>query len=152
MFERMESRPAFTVLGLKYRGRNDQGEVPLLWEKLIPRAAEIQYKENEWESFGVMDHYDPGSGEFEYLAGYAVTSLADAPEDMTSWDIPDQIYAVFRSTLAELQELFHYAYQEWLPDSAFERGPGPEFELYDPSFCEDETLYLYLPVIEKKQP
>ncbi len=41
-----------------------------------------------------MDNYDPELGEFDYVAGVAVSSPKDQPSDLAIWDIPEQTYAV----------------------------------------------------------
>jgi AraC family transcriptional regulator len=53
------AKPAFTVVGLKYRGKNEHNEIPQLWESLFPdRVAEIQHKVDPHVSYGVEGKFD----------------------------------------------------------------------------------------------
>lgn len=146
----IKSKPAFTVVGMKYRGKNKNKEIPQLWFKLGPRMNEIKHRIGP--AYGVMDNYNEESGEFDYVAGIEVDSAADIPEGMVSIDVPEQTYAVFTSTLPTLVETFQHAYKTWLPQSGYKRVDGPEFELYDETFNPaDETsvMYIYIPVRKK---
>ncbi len=42
MERKIESRPAFRVVGMKYRGKNEQDEIPGLWRAFAARVAEVQ--------------------------------------------------------------------------------------------------------------
>ena len=149
MEPKIVSRPAFTVVGMKYRGKNENNEIPQMWREFGPRECEIKHMAQPHVAYGVCGNYDEGSGEFDYVAGFGVDSLADMPEGMVSWEVPEQIYAVFTCTLPTLGETFEYAYKTWLPESGYERADGPEFELYDESFDpEDKSsqMTVYIPV------
>ena len=142
--------PAFTVVGVKYRGQNKEGEIPRMWcEQFLPRAAEIPSKKEPWVFYGVMGNYDEATGEFDYVAGAEVEDASEIPEGMVSWSIPDNTYAAFDCTLPTLHEAFHHIYQEWLPTSDYRRAPGPEFEYYPPGFHEDQRMRLYVPVLRR---
>ena len=146
----IKSKPAFTVVGMKYRGKNKEDEIPQLWIKFGRRMNEIKHRIGP--GYGVMDNYDEKSGEFDYVAGVGVDSSADIPEDMVKIDIPEQTYAVFTCTLPTLDKTFHHAYKTWLPQSGYNRVDGPEFELYDETFNpidEASLLYIYIPVVKK---
>jgi predicted transcriptional regulator YdeE len=36
------SKPAFTIVGLKYRGKNEGNEIPALWQTFMARAQPDQ--------------------------------------------------------------------------------------------------------------
>lgn len=150
MEPRFVSKPAFTVVGVKYRGRNDNNEIPALWESFFPQqAARIEDKLDPTVSYGVEDNMDMASGEFDYLAGYEVSGGAQTPEGMERWDLPPQTYAVFRGPLSQIHAMYHSVYHDWLPRSGYRRAPGPEFELYDRDFDPVNgklDMYLYVPV------
>lgn len=61
-------RAGMTVIGLKYRGRNEHQEIPQLWARFVPRMHEVHSVSTA--SFGVMDNYDPTTGEYDYLAAF----------------------------------------------------------------------------------
>lgn len=146
----IKSKPAFTVVGMKYRGKNEKDEIPQLWFKFGRRMNEIKHRIGP--AYGVRDNYDEESGEFDYVAGIGVDSSADIPESMVRIDVPEQTYVVFTCTLPTLVETFQHVYKIWLPQSDYKRVDGPEFELYDETFNPaDETsmLYIYIPVVKK---
>ncbi|MCL7452058.1 MAG: GyrI-like domain-containing protein [Anaerolineae bacterium] len=128
------SRLAFTVVGLHYRGKNEENEIAQMWATSGSRLGEIEHVAEPGVAFGVIDHMDAEAGAFEYVAGLAVERAGDVPEGMVSWEIPAQTYAVFTCTLPTIRETMHRIYEEWLPASGYERPEGPEFELYGPAF------------------
>ena len=143
------SRPAFTVVGMKYRGRNEQREIPQLWDRFMPRSGEIQHRVDPHVAYGVMGNYDMATGEFDYLAGFEVEGAAEIPAGMAHWDVPAQTYAVFPCTLPTLMDVIHQINQAWLPASGRQRAEGPEFEFYDERFDPSDpssAMYIYVPL------
>ena len=57
--------PAFTVVGMYYRGTNQNNEIPQLWRQFGPRVVEIKNMTKENISYGVMDNFDEASKEFD---------------------------------------------------------------------------------------
>ena len=140
---------AFTVVGMKYHGKNENNEIPQLWGEFGPRMGEIKQVANPHVAYGVCDNFDKGSSEFDYIAGFEVGSTDEIPEGMVSWDIPAGQYAVFTCTLPTLGEAYQYAYHTWLLQSGYQRAPGPEFELYDESFDPRDPsseMDVYIPI------
>ncbi|MFQ5595889.1 MAG: WYL domain-containing protein, partial [Anaerolineae bacterium] len=149
MESKIVSRPAFTVAGMKYRGKPLSDEIPELWGAFMQRMGELKHVVNPTTAYGVCDNFDESTGEFDYIAAYEVDSGADVPEGMVSVDLPAQTYAVFTCTLPTIGDTFQSIYQEWLPQSGYQRAPGPEFELYDEHFDPNNPvseLYVYIPV------
>ena len=144
------SRPAFTVVGIKYRGRNDNNEIPALWDSFFPdKAAQIEHKINPHVAYGVEDNKDMATGEFDYMAGYEVPADSPTSAGLERWEIPAQSYAVFATTLPVIRQTYDFVCREWLPQSGYRRVPGPEFELYDQNFDPANgklDMYLYVPV------
>ena len=148
MEPKIVSRPAFTVVGIKYRGKNEKNEIPQLWERFMSRAGEIKQRANPF-GYGVEDNYDKKTGEFDYLAGVEVEGASDVPEGMENWEVPEQTYAAFPCNLKEIKQAFRQIYHEWLPQSGYRRAHGPDFEFYDDSFKPDQgklELFIYVPV------
>jgi AraC family transcriptional regulator len=144
------SKEAFTVVGLKYRGKNENQEIPSLWRMLLPRFGEIKGMVKSEVSYGVMGNMDHDSGEFDYLAGYEFVSEDNIPEGMETWSIPEQKYAVFPATLPTLMDVFANINDLWFPESDLKRSDGIEFELYDESFDPQDAsslLFLYIPIV-----
>ncbi len=149
MEPKMVHKPAFTVIGMKIRTRNEHGEVPRLWYEFVPRFAEVKNVTNRNEAFGVLDNFDPETREVDYLAGLEVGDVEEIPKGMTSLKIHAQKYAVFTTTLPGLMDTLRKIHTEWLPQSGFEHTAGPDLEVYDRDFDpQDETskMYVYIPV------
>ena len=139
------TKPAFTVVGLMYHGKNENDEIPQVWSKLNPRHSEIQHKTGL--AYGVCGELEE-NGRFRYLAGYEVTDAADLPEGMERWDVPEQQYAVFPCTLKTIHETYHYIFETWLPQSGYARTDGSDFEYYSREFdpATGEGMAIYMPV------
>ena len=139
--------PAFTVVGLLYRGKNDQGQIPALWGTLNAQAHAIPHRPGA--AFGVIDNFDTEQGIFDYVAGYEAAPGAATPEGMVRKEVPAQRYAVFDTTLPDLMAAIHRIYDEWLPAAGFRRTSGPEFEFYGPDFdpsVPGAVMQLFIPV------
>jgi AraC family transcriptional regulator len=149
MEPRIVSKPGFMVVGVKYRGKNENQEIPDLWSEFGARFNDFKHRTEEETAYGVMDNFDHASGEFDYVAAVSISSTEDQPRDLTLWDIPAQTYAVFATTLPKVKETFDAIYGGWLPESDYQRPPGPEFELYDEGFDpkDPESQFdIYIPV------
>ena len=144
------SRPAFTVAGMPYIGKNENSEITQMWDQFLPRSGEIENRLDPQECYGVCGDMEE-DGRFHYLAGYQVKPGSDLPDNMENWDVPEQTYAVFPCTLQTLHETYNYAFQTWLPESEYEHVKGPDFEFYDKDFnpAEGTGLYIYIPVKKK---
>ena len=132
-----------------YRGTNSQNEIPQLWGRFSPRMDEIKHRTREPIAYGVEDNFDEKTKEFDYLAAVKVDNTLDIPPGMVSWDVPEQTYAVYTCTLPTIREAYDDMYHKWLPESGYQRGPGPEFEYYDERFdphAADSELDLYIPI------
>ena len=144
-------RPSFKIVGMRYRGKNENEEIPQLWREFWPRIKEIVHRVPANVAYGVIDNFDEERGEFDYVAGLEVDSLSEIPKGMTGVELPDQTYAVFECTLPTLMEPIGYVYQEWLPQSDYVRSEGPEFELHDERFDIAQgklDMAIYIPVRE----
>ena len=143
------SKPKFTVVGIKYHGKNEHNEIPQLWQHFGPRMGEVQHPANSATAYGLMGNYDPATGEFDYLAGMEAENTADLPTGMTRWDVPAQSYLVFATPFAKIREAYTNIYQRDLPQSGHQHSGGTEFELYDEQFNlsdPNSILYIYIPV------
>jgi AraC family transcriptional regulator len=126
-------KDGFTVIGLKYHGKNENGEVPQLWGVLGPRSDEVANVVKGNVAYGISANMDE-TGDFDYVAGYEVSGTENVPEDMVCFEVPSGKYAVFTTTLPKIGETFQYAYHTWLPQSDYQPAGGPDFELYGEHF------------------
>jgi predicted transcriptional regulator YdeE/DNA-binding transcriptional MerR regulator len=144
--------PAFTVVGMRYYGRNEHQEISGLWGEFNMRVPEIQHVTPGSAAYGVcITPPDAPNGEFEYVASFQVDSITDIPEGMVSRQVPAGKYAVFthEGSLEKLCDTYHYIYQVWLPQSGYQIGAGLDFEYYDEDFKDfapDSKFYIYVPV------
>lgn len=149
---RIENRSAFRVVGLHYRSKAGDEELPKLWERFMPRMDEVLERTESAISYGVMWDFDETEKMFNYLAGLAVAAEAPIPDGMKAVAVPEQEYAVFECTLPTLMEAIRYCYDEWLPSSEYKRAGGPEFELYDQRFSLPEgkmEMSIWIPIERK---
>jgi AraC family transcriptional regulator len=146
-------KPAFLVAGTLYHGKNQNREIPLMWEKeFMPRMHKIKNARPN-VSYGVCSDFEPETGAFKYMAGVELNDPKDVPDGMVLWEVPAAHYAVFehRGSLLNLHDTNEYIYNVWLPKSGFKRSITPDLEIYqDPEFkgTDDPTsiLFLYVPV------
>lgn len=149
MEPKIVSTPAFTIVGAKYRGKNENNEIKQMWEEFYPRMGEIQRIVNPDVCYGACANTDEQTHEFDYVAGFEVESAPDIPEGMASLEVPAATYAVFSTTLPGIGATFDYAYHTWLPQSGYQPAGGPEFELYGEEFDPRDpasTFDIYIPV------
>lgn len=147
---KIEKKPAFTVVGMKYHGQGPSPKIPQLWGEFLQRVSEIGNRTNENLCYGAEDNYDEATNEFDYLACVEVDQADNVPAGMEQWQIPANTYAIFPTSLPDINETFA-SIDAKLADSGLERLPAPEFELYDETFDnQDPTslLYIYVPVKE----
>ena len=140
------TKPAFTVVGLLYHGKNENQEIGALWGQFNQRMEEIKNVVDG--AFGVCGASEP-DGTFKYVAGMAVSSYDKLPEEMTVWQVPEQQYAVFPTTLPAVGETYRYAFETWLPQSGHEYTQGPDFEYYDEEFNPQDAnsiFHIYVPI------
>jgi AraC family transcriptional regulator len=142
-------RSPFTVVGLKVRGKNESNEIPQMWRVLGPRTGEIENMVDDTAAYGISANVDMETGEFDYIAGFEVSSAEDVPKGMVAFDVPGGKYAVFTTTLPKIGETFDQAYHTWLPQAGHQSTGGPEFELYDERFDPQDPkseFGLYIPI------
>jgi predicted transcriptional regulator YdeE len=156
----IQSHPAVTVVGLQYRGKNENDEIGQMWGAVMGRLDQIpnlQYPLEAGYGISVMDEAFEDSGEFDYIGGYPVTEkTADLPEKMAAFEIPAGDYAVITCpNLASIQEAYTALYDRWLPESGyvldFSQGNFC-FELYGQEFMPEsgsETFTIWAPVKAK---
>ncbi|HEX2948445.1 MAG TPA: AraC family transcriptional regulator [Armatimonadota bacterium] len=145
---------AFIVVGLEYVGKNENGEIPALWDQYNARCGEVRHKTVPEAYLGVCGEMR-SDGSYSYTAGARVTTAADVPVGMVAKVVPAAKYAVFthRGPLfgveKDLQSTYQYIYGEWLPKSEYDRADTPDFELYDERFADGQAtseMDIYIPL------
>lgn len=138
----------FCVVGLDYVGENANNEIKEMWGDFNRRYTEIKNIVNDSAAYGLC--YDHPAARLEYIAGFQVTSLEDIPNGMVGKEVPAQTYVVFPCQgLENIGKVYQKIIHEWLPESGYVTGGGPDFEYYDEEFdpqSETGTLYIYFPI------
>lgn len=142
------TKEAFTVAGLNYHGKNENNEIPGIWQQFNPRFKEIPNLVEPYKAYGVCGAVEE-DGRFRYLAGFEIAEESDLPEDMETWQVPAQSYAVFPCKLSTIGDTYNYAFQTWLPGSDYEHVQAPDFEYYPPEFEPEAKMFIYIPVKAK---
>ena len=146
-------KSSFKIIGIQFRGNNDNNACPKLWDKFAKRIADVKpLALDPITAFGVCSNCDIENNIFDYTVGLEVKDLSSIPTDMISMEIPAQEYAVIESTLPTLIVTLDTINNKWLPNSNYLRTSGPEFELYDAAFnpeVPESKLLLYIPIIKK---
>ena len=145
--------PTFTVVGMRYFGKNENQEIHAMWEEANKNFHKVKNVSKQ-AAYGVCQNV-PGAaaGEFEYVAGLQVSKVEDVPTGMVVRQVPMQKYAVFThvGALDKLRETYNYIYQVWLPKSGYKLTGGPDFEFYNEDFKDfapDSRFYIYVPLQE----
>lgn len=95
--EMRETGPLFIAGMRRFFRYEDRGGIPALWQQFAPHIGSIP-GETRGHSYGICAHNgsDAGDEGFDYVAGVAVRSLDDLPQDLVGMRIPGQRWAVFR--------------------------------------------------------
>lgn len=138
----------FTVIGMACHS-SSSWSITALWEEFVPRIQEIPGVEMNDDAYGVLWGNDEISDDFTYVACVESDMTGPLPEGMMELSIQDGEYAVFTFPFELLYEIYYYAYEEWLPESAHSRGDGYDFEYYPADFIPSEEgvlMQLYVSV------
>jgi predicted transcriptional regulator YdeE/DNA-binding transcriptional MerR regulator len=149
------TKPGFTLVGLRYFGKNQHMEITQLWERFNQRVRELGGIENETGDAAIglciTPEDEPIGGGFEYVAGFPVTKAENVPQDFVVRQVPEFTYAVFghRGDLPSLGKKYKYIYETWLPQSGYKLAAKLDFEYYDEdfkNFTADSVFYIYVPI------
>jgi predicted transcriptional regulator YdeE len=148
------------VVGLKYHGKNQAGEIPKLWQEIDQYWDKIQsLDEAAHAGYGIsmMDEDFEKTMVFDYIAGFPVLDEEVLqPEDLDAFTIPAGEYAMITvPNLESIMQAYDAVYR-WVSQSDeydLDLSKGNfNFELYDEEFMPDEgseKFYIYVPVREK---
>jgi predicted transcriptional regulator YdeE/DNA-binding transcriptional MerR regulator len=151
MEPKLVSLPAFTVVGMRYFGKNQNQEISVMWGEANQRFGEVKHVCEE-AAYGIcITTPNAAPGEFEYVASLKVSSEEDIPEGMVVRHVTAAKYAVFThvGALDKLKDTYNYIYQTWIPQSGMQLTGGYDFEYYNEDFKDfapDSRFYIYVPV------
>lgn len=143
----------FYVVGLRYFGSNQNGEIPELWDEFNKRYDEIENKVSGG-CIGLCEHvenFDPDSSKFEYVCCCEVSKTTVIPDGMVLRKVPAQKYARFvhKGPVDSLGETYDKIFGEYLPDHDLHTAVAADFEYYGDEFefgSENSIMYVYIPI------
>jgi AraC family transcriptional regulator len=140
------------LVGMKYQGKNENGEITMLWKEFMARLPEIENRVADDVCYG-FETFEGSTepGEFVYIASVQVRDLDEIPAGMVSRVVPSTRYAAFAipAVVTEIPKAICDIYERRLPESRLEPTGDWDFEYYDRDFAPDTAegrLYLYVPV------
>jgi len=157
MKQKVITKESFPIIGIELKTTTHDGknfvEIPQFWEKVMQQGQidNIPNKKYPGTVLGIcMDFQTDGS--FSYIIGTEVTKAENIPGDMVCKTIPAARYAVFTARgkmPGSIQDTVKYIYQEWLPNSEYQRADSADFELYDQRYHggENAEVDIYIPIV-----
>lgn len=149
--------PGVTVVGLKYVGKNEQQEIPAMWDDLHERWAEIQHPSGL--AYGLCRACTPEEaagapeGSFAYLAGAEIGADGRVPDGLEAWTVAPGLYAAFACTLSTIHDAYAYVWETWMPNStAYAGRKALDVELYPATFepnGDNQDMFIYIPIQPK---
>ena len=132
---RRDSGEALLIAGLRARYADGSVEgIPMQWQRFGPHIAGIPGRV-DGKAYGVCCAFD-GAGQFDYICGVAVSSLAGLPPELTGVRIPARKYLVFRHPghVSGIHATWQAIMADWLPRSGYRMVNAPNFERYPENF------------------
>src|SRR5258708_7114182 len=138
----------FDVVGITVRTTNlaemsADGKIPKMWGKLFSEGI-IDKIPNKADSNIIVLYYDYQNGkdgEYTYLIGANVTSVASVPEGMVSRKVPAAKYALFtseRGPIAQVvQNIWKHIWEVPKDRPGGDRAFKVDYELYEPAHSQD---------------
>lgn len=138
----------FKAIGLTYLGKNENGEIPKLWEVFNKKFVDIKNKNKSMLFYGICDGEIDSEGKFHYTACVEVDSFEDVPESMEVKVVPEGKYLVYtyRGAIKDLGEFYDNIFTKWFPASGCEMDFRPQLELYDDRFMVNGEFDIYVPI------
>lgn len=137
----------FKAVGLTYFGKNQNGEIPTLWQVLNTRYKDIKHKSKSMLCYGICDGMDE-EGKFHYSAAVEVDSFEDIPTGMEAKVVPEGRYLVYtyKGAIKDLGDFYCNIFSNGLPASGYELDCRPQLELYDNRYMDNGEFDIYIPV------
>ncbi|WP_182914256.1 GyrI-like domain-containing protein [Paenibacillus sp. 1011MAR3C5] len=149
MEPKVVEQEAFTVVGMAWNSQCDEGDIPAMWQRFIPREHEIEGKQQPAVSYGICIPTDTEA--FTYVAGFEANG-EQLPEGMIKVNVPAQRYAVFthKGRTEGMGETYELIYGKWLSLQGLKVVKGIDYERYDERFhgpeSERSEVDIYIPI------
>ena len=151
-------KAAFKVIGRSTLSTMKNNTIPALWGTFGEFCDKIPGQVNPEVGLGICYFEEmpemTDDTPFTYLVGMEVNTDQEAPKDMQSRIVPEADYAVFehKGSLDTLHDTYAAIYDQWLPQSAYDRAKSDDFEVYDERFNygkPDSIMEIWVPVLKK---
>jgi AraC family transcriptional regulator len=154
---RIESAGPILIAGLR-EPLDEQAahKIPQLWQRLVACWEQIPQRVPA-PDYGLCIHLK--NHEYYYMAGCAVWDFTGLPGNFSPFIIPSQTYAAFPHSgdLSRIRNTIDYAFDQWLPDSAYQHATEAEnslhfFERYGENFDPHKgegDIEIWLPIRTK---
>lgn len=145
-------KDGFSLLGIQYHVKNEDREIPKLWNRLALRIGEIEnIASNNYYGLQVYSSKLKETGEMTYIASVEVKNVNTIPPGMVSIEIPPSKYAVYTipSIIDDIPFVMKKIYTVWLPETGLTPTNNYDFELFTESFIPNNPssqYYFYIPV------
>lgn len=119
--------------GGRFSYENTSG-IPALWQRIAPHLGHIPGQIGH-VCYGVSYNCDD-HGQFDYIAGAAVSDFSELPAEFDRTRVPEQNYAVFehRGHVTQIKRTYEAIWRDWLPKSGRKPADGPTLERMDERF------------------
>jgi AraC family transcriptional regulator len=132
---RREAGEALLIVGLRARYTSDTiAGIPMQWQRFVPFIDGIPARANRM-TYGVCCDFDE-AGQYDYVAGVAVTRLPEVPRELSLVRLPAHDYLIFRHPghVSGIPATWRAIMNDWLPASPYRMAEAPCFERYDEAF------------------
>lgn len=148
------------VLGYEYKTSLEEGvyfnEIPGFYDDFGQKEYYLKLQERIAPAFayGVSCNYQE-DGCFSFLVGESVQRLPEELEEgFAGIELPEGKYAEFRAegSVEAAQDIWRYIYGVWLPNTNYQRRPGPDFEVTDvcnSRYPDRMSIKIYIPLEEQ---
>lgn len=128
-----------------------------LWRSFMPKRKEINnnigselYSMQIYDSIFDFQNLNP-SNVFTKWAAIEVTNFGQIPENMESYTLQGGLYAVFlhKGSSRDFQQIFHYIFAVWLPNSNYAIDNREHFELLGEKYkneSPDSEEEIWIPI------
>jgi len=138
--------PAMQVVGMRYEGRNRNGEIPALWRQFVSRMDEVPHRTADGATIGLCEPEPHLTEEsvIRYVAGVTVDRVGQVSPGMVACTVPPHRYAVFthQGPLADMERTYAHIFGTWLPGSDCLPAMAHDYERYEPG----GPVTIHLPI------
>lgn len=147
-------REKFLVMGILTRmtpGTESGEKFGAIWNAFEAQRERINIHSTDQKYYGVS--FAPASqGQFEYLAGMAITPVQTVPAGLVVREVPTATYAVFACPVPAIGPTKRSIFREWRGTSGYQvDNSAPAFEQYPPAENPEAPVLIHIPIRESRQ-